>query len=184
MSDQNNERKLDDLLDSALTEYSAVEPRPGLEGRILARVRDAAEQPRARWWTFRWVAIGALAAMIALIVLSVLLRPVPKPSHGQVPKETPGMNQTQPGSTDAIAKVKPLRPKRNMQPRLQPVLARRDRPAVFPTPMDLSEQEKLMLAYIAQTPKEEIIAQMRPPSPEEEEEFWKDPQPAVTRPQR
>jgi hypothetical protein len=41
-----------------------------------------------------------------------------------------------------------------------------------------------MLAYLAQTPKEEIMAQLRPPNPEEEEEFWKDRQPAAARSQR
>jgi hypothetical protein len=63
-------------------------------------------------------------------------------------------------------------------------LAQRDRPAVFPTPTGLSEQDKLMIAYLAQTPKEEVLAQLRAPDPKEEEEFWKDQQPAVARPQR
>jgi hypothetical protein len=34
-----------------------------------------------------------------------------------------------------------------------------DRPAVFPTPMALSDQEKFFLRYLAGTPKDEVIAQ-------------------------
>jgi hypothetical protein len=44
-------------------------------------------------------------------------------------------------------------------------LALRDRPAVFPTPTPLSEQEKLLLSYVAGTPREEVIAQSHPDEP-------------------
>jgi hypothetical protein len=185
MSDQNDERKLDDLLDSALSEYSAVEPRPGLEARILARIRDSAEQPRARWWNTGWLVAGAAAAGIAVLVLSVLfLRPVGKPQPVQVRRDPPAV-QPQPDKDRMTAQEPPVRKERRPhhgQP--QQVLAQSDRPSVFPTPAGLSEQEKLMMAYLAQTPKEEIMAQLRPPNPEEEEEFWKDRQPAAARPQR
>ncbi|HEY7402305.1 MAG TPA: hypothetical protein VIB39_02190 [Candidatus Angelobacter sp.] len=188
MSDQNNEKKLDDLLDSALAEYSAVEPRPGLEARILARVQDAAEQPRAPWWTVRWLVTGAAAAAIAVIVLSMLfLRPAQKPQQVEIRPDHPQAIQPQPhpNSERASAKTTPVRgerPQHHAKP--QQELAQRDRPSVFPTPMGLSEQEKLMMAYLAQTPKEEIIAQLRAPDPKEEEEFWKELQTAAARPQR
>ncbi len=186
MSDQNNEKKLDDLLNSALSEYSAVEPRPGLEARILARIQDSAQQPR--WWSVRWLVAGATAAAIAVIVLSVLFfRPARRPQRVEIQPNHPQaiQPQPQPSSEDTTAKTAPVRKEKRLshaQP--QQELALSDRPSVFPTPADLSEQEKLMLAYIAQTPKEEIIAQLRTPDPKEEEEFWKDQQPAVARPQR
>jgi hypothetical protein len=44
-------------------------------------------------------------------------------------------------------------------------LALSQRPAVFPTPTPLSEQEKLLLSYLAGTPREEVIAQSHPEEP-------------------
>jgi hypothetical protein len=44
-------------------------------------------------------------------------------------------------------------------------LARSQRPAVFPTPTPLSEQEQLLLRYYAGTPREEVIAQSHPDEP-------------------
>jgi hypothetical protein len=185
MSDQ-NERQLDDLLNSALSAYSAVDPRPGLEARILAHIQDADAQPRAKWWNASWLVAGTVVAGIAVILLSILfLRPVQKPSHVQVQSTKPPAIQLQPESTRVTTKETPAPKERPPHHRpAEQVLAQSERPAIFPTPAPLSEQEKLMLVYVAQTPKEEIIAQMRPPNPEEEEEFWKDRQPAAARRQR
>lgn len=184
MSDQNDERKLDDLLDSALASYSAVEPRPGLEGRILARIQDAAEQPQARWWSTRWLWVGAVGAAIVVIVLSVLFsRPVEKQQQVQVHKERPAVSDAQPDHRVATNPPRVHRENRPHRAETHLELARRDRPAVFPTPTGLSEQEKLMLAYVAQTPKEELVARLQIRD-SEKEEFWKDPQPAVSRSQR
>jgi hypothetical protein len=44
-------------------------------------------------------------------------------------------------------------------------LALNERPAVFPTPTPLSEQEKLLLSYLAGTPREEVVAQSHPDEP-------------------
>ena len=184
MADQNDERKLDELLDSALSEYSAVEPRPGLEGRILARVQDAEEQQPAWWWSTGWLLVGAVGGAIAVIVLSVLFsRPVEKRQQAQAHKEQPAMSYAQPDHRVATNPPRIQRENRPHRTETQLELSRRDRPSVFPTPTGLSEQERLMLAYLAQTPKEEFIAQLQRPQPEEEE-FWKDQQPAVTRSQR
>ena len=184
MADQYEDRKLDELLDSALSEYSAVEPRPGLETRILARVRDSAEP--SWWWRVRWVVAGVVATAVAVLALSVLsLRPARRLQPVQVHEEPPATVQPQPDSKVTTAKTAPIRrerPQHRAKP--QQELAQRDRPSVFPTPTGLSEQEKLMMAYLAQTPKEEVIAQLRAPDPKEEEEFWKDIQAAVARPQR
>ncbi|HEY2115922.1 MAG TPA: hypothetical protein VGJ51_12580, partial [Candidatus Angelobacter sp.] len=44
-------------------------------------------------------------------------------------------------------------------------LALNQRPAVFPTPTPLSEQERLLLQYYRGTPREEMIAQSHPDEP-------------------
>jgi len=191
MSDQNSERKLDDLLDSALASYSAVEPRPGLEGRILARIQEAAEQPQTRWWSTRWLVVGGVAATVAAIVLSAwFFWPMHKPIQ-QVQRDIAPSNQAQASKNLETTATKshrqrksaPVIHKQRQTEHQQQELARSDRPAVFPTPTGLSEQEKLMLAYVAQTPKEELVARLQIRD-SEKEEFWKDPQPAVSRSQR
>ena len=189
---ENKERRMDDLLDSALSVYSAVDARPGLEARVLARVQEAAK-PQARSWNVRWLLTGAVATAIAAIVLSVVFSgPVRKPQNEQVRRHIPSSNQLQTGNSHQTPVVENNRHakrapvvRKEMRPEYQrEELARNDRPPVFPTPTGLSEQEKLLLSYLAQTPKEELIAEARIPDPAEEEEFWKDQQPAVVRPLR
>jgi hypothetical protein len=41
MADQEKDRQVDKMLDSLLANYSSAEPRPGLETRILANLREA-----------------------------------------------------------------------------------------------------------------------------------------------
>jgi hypothetical protein len=48
------------------------------------------------------------------------------------------------------------------------------RPANFPTPSPLSEQERLMLAYLNKTPHQEVIAQIQRTDQQEAAEFWED----------
>jgi hypothetical protein len=80
MSDQDRERFLNDVLDSALSRY-AGEPRRGLENRALARL--AAERTRKSWlqrvfetrWPMpMWAGAGALATAAVVIVALNLAR--------------------------------------------------------------------------------------------------------------
>ena len=58
---------LDRQLDAALSKFAAVEPRAGLEARVLANLRIERERAtRHSWW--RWPAEAALAAVIAVAV--------------------------------------------------------------------------------------------------------------------
>src|SRR5690242_14256340 len=99
MADQNNELKLDYLLDSALSTYSAVDPRPGLESRILARVQASAQEVPAPWWGVRWLVAASAVAGITVLVLSVLLsRSARKPAPMQVRGPSAPVTQPQPDS--------------------------------------------------------------------------------------
>jgi hypothetical protein len=63
----NQPDELDRLLDEALASYSSEEPRPGLERRVLKRVRAERAPRRFGWW--RWaVAVPVLASLLALAV--------------------------------------------------------------------------------------------------------------------
>ena len=60
---EKNYDELDDALDAALAKYAAVEPRAGLEGRILAKLRTASEPaPDRAWW--HWGVIATVAAVL------------------------------------------------------------------------------------------------------------------------
>jgi hypothetical protein len=171
MTEYDHDQNLDKLLDSVLADYSSVEPRPGLETRILATVREVAETAPSPWRNWRWLWAGAVAVLaIAFIALFAGKHPVvPAPRNDVVQKQQPA---AQPGPE--IVKAAPLdsgndpahpRPKR-LQPHPEAdALKIGPRRPVFPTPAPLSEQEKLLLSYYAQTPREELIAQSRPEEP-------------------
>jgi hypothetical protein len=171
-----NDHKLDEMLDAMLSAYSSADPRPGLETRILAGVKEQAANSTSRW-RFRWTwAVAALATaalvMMAIYVSRIQTRPVEpqvaiRPQHQQMampdlaekslplPKATASHPSTRRQRTTARL----LRPSAN-----QVIAIRQD---VFPSRSPLSEQEKLLLRYLTRTPREELIAQSRPDPPDE-----------------
>lgn len=187
MADQEKDKQMqiDDMLDSLLANYSSAEPRPGLETRILANLRDAESREASRgWWGFKWLLAGA--ALAAAIVAGVILL------GGHNKEKAPAVVHELPGP----ARPQPAQPQQK-PPEKAPVVARKHRehssrraatvtaaqnsglkpearPANFPTPFPLSEQERLMLAYLRNTPHEEVIAQIQRTDQKEAEEFWQD----------
>ena len=185
MADQEKDKQIDNMLDSLLANYSSAEPRPGLETRILANLRDAESREASRgWWGFKWLWAGV--ALAALVVAGVLIggkRHVAPPSHTVVQTAQPAVQPTiqqpsvqQPnvqqtgvqsrapeavGQEQGIHRHKSLTP----VPQQNATLAWSQRPAVFPTPTPLSEQERLLLSYYSSTPREEVIAQSHPDEP-------------------
>src|ERR1035438_2379526 len=80
MTDQNHEQahvqdsqndELDRALNAALTKYSSVDPRAGLEERILANLWSQPTAPSRAWW--RWGLAGALAVMV-IVAMAVAWR--------------------------------------------------------------------------------------------------------------
>ena len=195
MADQEKDKRMqiDKVLDSLLAGYSSVEPRPGLETRILANLtsanpRDAEGREAGRgWWGFKWLWAGAAVAA-AIIVGAVLMsgrrHVAPPPSNTVVQTVRPAVQQPiiqqpiiqqpqvqQPpvqssvrgaaGLERVIHRHKTLAP----GPQQNATLAWSQRPAVFPTPTPLSEQERMLLQYYSRTPREEVIAQSHPDEP-------------------
>jgi hypothetical protein len=74
MENNERDRKLEQWLDEALSEYSAAEPRLGLEQRVLNRVRGE-EKTRAQRWSF-WKWMPAFAAIAAAAIIGVAIRPL------------------------------------------------------------------------------------------------------------
>jgi len=171
MADQEKDKQMqmDEMLDSLLANYSSVEPRPGLETRILANLREAEKEEPAGWWNFKWLWAGV--AVAAIIVAAVLINGrhrVEPPTHVIV-KTSPAIPQPeiQPHAPAVRNETVRIRPRKTLAPTRpqNAALALNERPAVFPTPTPLSEQEKLLLSYLAGTPREEVIAQSHSDEP-------------------
>ena len=169
--EKDKQMQIDEMLDSMLANYSAAEPRPGLETRILANLRETPEKQTAQgWWNFKWLWAGMVAA--AIIVAAVLIsgrRRIEPPTHVAVKTTQPA-----PQPENSVARADCAKGNgsdfiganhRRLQRQQNAALALSERPAVFPTPTPLSEQEKLLLSYLAGTPREEVIAQSHPDEP-------------------
>jgi hypothetical protein len=171
MADQEKDKHIDEMLDSLLANYSSAEPRPGLETRILANLRQTEEKEAAHGcWSFKWLWAGVVAAalVIAMALMSGLHRATP-PTNTIVETRQPAPQpQIQPRAQIApqtTARVHRHKPSAVPAARQNAALALSQRPAVFPTPTPLSEQEKLLLSYLAGTPREEVVAQSHPDEP-------------------
>ena len=161
--EKDKQMQIDEMLDSLLANYSSAEPRPGLETRILANLREPEKQSAQGWWNFKWLWAGMVAA--AIIVAAVLIsgrRRIEPPTHVVVrtthPVPQPGIQSHAPIALKETVRIYWRKPRATKQPQ-DAALALSQRPAVFPTPTPLSEQEKLLLSYVASTPREEVIAQ-------------------------
>jgi hypothetical protein len=178
MKEQNQQRgsnrydqagsELDSVLDAALGKYAAVEPRAGLEERVLASLR--AERTRVAdrgWWRWRWA--GALATVVAVAV--ALAWKSGKQSPPIVAKSTSVTMQSPVGLGTHVASGDGDAPRLQGHSvryaarhplRAQSAAAAIPRLDVFPSPQPLSEQEKIMASYVAEYPEHAaLIARAR-----------------------
>lgn len=155
---------LDRELDTALAKYAAVEPRTGLEERVLANLRAEREQVAQRsWW--RWTVVGTLAVVAVVVVAMLSWKPANNSGKHHPPTEAPRAAETQVASDSEMNRTAP----RITKPRKRPGVHqhRTEKAAlpkldVFPSPRPLSEQEKMLASYASQYPKEAaLIAQLR-----------------------
>jgi hypothetical protein len=141
MSEQ-REKFVDDLLDKALANYSQAEARMGLEGRVLARLEEEkAASPRG-WWRWAWVPAAAVALIAGGLYLA---RPKP-----QAPTASSVAVKSGPAVQTATATRPQAQRRAESRPRLVEAAAK---PAQFPAPAPLSEQERLLLAYVKLQPQ-------------------------------
>jgi hypothetical protein len=146
--DRENERFEDRLLDASLSLYASDAPRAGLESRVLARVRAARRAERFRVWA--WA--GALTAAVVLaLTLRIPWRPPPPVKTARIAIGS----YLPPVAARVTAPTRELRARPGRARRAQPA---ERRPEQFPTPAPLSEQEKLLLVYVKETPKSVLAA--------------------------
>ena len=186
--------ELDHMLDTALAKYAAAQPRTGLEERVLANLwSEQTRVPHGAWW--RWGLAGAVASIVVVAVLfgwrSVRTTPPLIATH---PSAVP-RSSSRPVTQVARSGENAIRPERHapnrsgISHRSQLTVATADPPKLdqFPSLRPLSEQEKMLLDYVARYPAEAaMIAQTQTAlrEREEQEELEKyGPPPAGTEPQ-
>src|SRR5229473_8420089 len=165
-NDQNSKHDvLDRQLDAALAKYSAVEPRTGLEERVLASLRLAnlrIEQQRSArrsWW--RWPVVAALTAAIALTV-SLVWR-LAESTHRITVQHPPALAQTNAAGTQVANNGRsgsipsPLKPVRTLKQHTvshaATAVAFAPKLDQFPSPQPLSEQETILARYVTRFPE-------------------------------
>lgn len=184
MKYEERERMVDRLLNEALGPQQ-VEPRPGLEDRIIAGLQ-AQPAPR-RWWRWAWVPVAA--AVIVAIGLYVTRQPQPvaPPVARTAPSTVPAVAPT-PVPQPVVAQ-KP-RPRRLVKPPVVMAARQLPRQQVFPSPVPLTEEEKLLLALRSRHPAEVIeVAQAQQNEREKVQKYVEtgeapEPQPAPAREMR
>lgn len=168
--------ELECMLDAALTKYGAVEPRMGLEERVLASLlAKQTKVPHAAWW--KWglagVAIAVLAVAAAVGWKSGKTTPSVIATHLSAIPWSSTAPETRARGNDENA-IRPERhvanhksivhrspatvaaaatPKLDQFPSPVPLNAQ-DR---FPSPRPLTEQEKILANYIDQYPRDAVL---------------------------
>jgi hypothetical protein len=150
--------EFDREIDAALSRYAVVEPRAGLEERVLANLdaqRRRSQFRVSRWWLVAGVAVAAvvIAIVVSLSTRAQKLAPVAfNPSAGtqnahksETPIATSPANSAD--RTDHAVRVKKF-PTRGLSARTAG--SGGTRMQQFPSPLPLSEQEKLLASYVRQ----------------------------------
>jgi hypothetical protein len=180
--------ELDSTLDAALTKYATVEPRAGLEDRILANLR--AEQARVldrAWWQVHFMACSAAALAVVVVMALALAWRSGKPSHpvvtshSSVTAHAPNLATTQvaaSSSGNGVRPPAPISPRRTMAHRSRPALEASAPPKLdqFPSPQPLSAEEQALVRYVGRFPDDAtLIAQSQADFEKEIQQKMNDP---------
>jgi len=160
--------QFDDLLDGALRQYGDAEPRPGLEGRVLANLANPElSASNRKIWSWRWsVSAGVTACVLVAVWIGVHAS---RDSHrSQISQTTStrvrssgpvGVKRSEPVRVTerppAAATTIVPRQVRNV-PRVQTRVAMRREPRLpqFPSPQPLTAQEVMLVEYVQQYPED------------------------------
>jgi len=150
---------LDHVIDSAISKYAAVEPRAGLEERVLANLRGQRTQAPAHAW-FGWAAAAALAAVIILVAsllwstgkphLVTAPQPVMQPPVGDI--QIASHPVLPPQNTGSIRQSE-----KNQKPHSTAAATTAPRLSQFPSPEAMSDQEKMLADYAAEFQEQAVL---------------------------
>src|SRR5437879_192702 len=165
------ELKQDDLdrgLHAALAKYAAVEPRAGLEQRVLANLHAQRATGNTPGWRWSIIVLVATVVIVAIALTWRSGRPSPPvvANHSspttQVPQKGPQIVLN--GGETAIRPHGSGTIRRTAVYRSPSKAVRADHPKLdqFPSPQPLSEQEKILANYVARYPEHAaLIAEAR-----------------------
>ncbi len=155
MDDRDSRSFSEELLDRALARHGAAEVQPGLEQRVLARL-EAGWRP-APWRFVSWkLAAGLAAAGIILVFVAHRVLKERRPAADArrdtiVLRQGPGTVAPAKPAERTTAPAVPRTSMRRGGTRRASQVARSQRstsrPAVFPTPAPLSDEEKALVSY-------------------------------------
>jgi len=153
--------QLDDLLESALKHYASAEPRAGLEGRVLARMRaESVIAPRKWIWAAAFVACACMLAAIAVGWQHHSRKPVGiAVQKTQVP---PRIDRRE----EIVAVVPRTRPVHETQTRgkknsTREIAKAAPRLSQFPSRRPLTQEELVILEYARRFPDEAVLVAQR-----------------------
>lgn len=149
--DANDE--LDSLLDAALSKYTAVEPRPGLDDRVLANLHaeQGSSASRASW---QW-SLAALALAVVLLAVASAWRTRMHTQPVAQHRSTPQVTTQETGGDRRGANAVPRNASRSVhkahrhQSPPDAVAAANPKLDQFPSPQPLTEQERILVSYVA-----------------------------------
>ena len=163
---EDREKFVDKVLDQALANYGQAEPRLGLEGRVLARLEVETKSPARVWWKWSWAPAAAALLIAGGLYIS---RPKLPATPGVAEKPAPPVTTTAKSApppvvtTTAQAKVH-VRPSPRTAPTVVTAAAKQPQ---FPAAARLSEQDRLLLAFVRLHPQaaaQQAQAAARPPA--------------------
>ena len=169
--DQNGEQGFHRVLDAALATYASIEPRAGLEGKVLANLR-AERQPVPVPGFWRWsAAVGVAVVLIVVVALTWKSGRPGRNTTPQRPMAASTVHQSPQGSTITQGNgLSPSAPSHRSaawsahRPVViaSAVVATQPKLDQFPSPQPLSDQERMLASYVAQYPETAaLVAQAR-----------------------
>jgi hypothetical protein len=185
--DPEKNRQIDEWLEAALKQYGKVEPRAGLENRVLASVRaerERARTPRWQWWPV-FVVVTAIVVMGVGIFLVRAKTAAPLTKQNVMEPVGQPAKLTTETSNVGVQQVTHKRPTVSRTARRREIAsAAKAGTNQFPSPQPLSDQEIMLARYIEQFPREatlmaraqtelmqqEMLAGQKPESPSSDSE--------------
>lgn len=159
--DLTEHRPLDDQIDAALAKYAVVEPRAGLEERILAHLwAQRKNSTSMAWWP--WAGVAAAAILVATLLLWKLERPRDErmvrdqPSLQQGTERQVALHPALPNSEQPAVRAS-VRRSRPHRARLTTGIAADPKLDQFPSPRPLTPEEKMLVEYVGRYYDEAVL---------------------------
>jgi hypothetical protein len=156
---QGEDEALDRALDAALAKYSAVEPRTGLEQRILASLRSERDRvPVSSRW--QWSAVGVLALVVIIAALAWKSnRPTKSVAQQHAPAPIERVASTSADSSRSAGLLPTRRAVQTNAQREHSALMASKGPKLtqFPSPEPLTQEELALVRYAKQFPEDAVV---------------------------